>query len=118
MLTRMLIAGAIAAFSIGAAQAGTLTNGVYTPNCPTAPGDAPPFSTKSPDAFNKSAKEVQAWQQSVTAYNDCMKTEVKADQEAIVGTYNTNIKRLSDQISGVNAAQQEAVEALKKKGGK
>ena len=120
MMIRILAVAAIAAFPVAtisvAAQAGTLQNGVWTPNCPAMPGDAPEFSTKSPEAFNKSQKAVQDWQTHVVAYTDCLKGEVKTDQEAVVGTANTNIKKLSDELGSVGAAQQAAVDTLKKKG--
>lgn len=116
MMIRILaVAAAFTALSV-AAQAGTLQNGVWTPNCPAMPGDAPEWSTKSPEAFNKSQKAVQDWQTHVVAYSDCIKGEVKADQEVVVGTANTNIKKLSDQLAGVTASQQTAIDTLKKKG--
>ena len=111
----LAVAAAFAGLSF-AAQAGTLQNGVWTPNCPSVPGDPPEFSTKSPDAFNKSQKLVQDWQSKVIAYNDCLKGETKADQDVIVGTANADIKKLSEQISGLSADQQAAVEKLKKSG--
>ena len=115
MLIRIFAATAIVALS-SVAQAGTLQNGVWTPNCPNVPGDAPEFSTKSPEAFNKSQKLVQTWQSTVIAYNDCMKGEVSADQGIIVGTANANIKKLSDELGGLSAAQATAVDKLKKSG--
>jgi hypothetical protein len=114
MLTRTLaVAAAVVGLAAGA-QAGTLQNGAWTPNCPNVPGEPPEFSTKSPEAFNKSQKLVQEWQSQVIAYNDCIKGEVKADQDTIVGTANNNIKKLSDELSGLGAAQQAAIEKLKK----
>jgi hypothetical protein len=115
MLKYVIAATAFVALST-TAQAGTLQNGVWTPNCPAVPGDPPEFNTKSPEAFNKSQKAVQEWQSGVIAYNDCMKGEVKTDQEIIVGAANSSIKKLSDELSGLSAAQQAAVETLKKKG--
>ncbi len=118
MLTRILAAGAFAALTATAAAAGSLQNGVWTPNCPAAPGEAPTFSSKSPEAYNKSAKAAQEWQAAVKAYADCVGTEAKADQNAVVTGANGMVGKLSDQINALNAASAAAVDALKKKGGK
>ncbi len=115
MLTRFLAAGALALMTTAAAQAGTLQNGTWTPNCPAMPGDAPAFSSKSPEAYNKSAKAAQEWQASAKAYADCLNGEAKADQNAIVSGANANVKKLSDEISALSAASAAAVDALKKK---
>jgi hypothetical protein len=116
MLSRFLAAAAFATLAASAASAGTLQNGVWTPNC-TMPGDAPAFSSKSPEAYNKSAKAAQDWQASAKAYADCLNTEAKTDQQAIVTVANDNVKKLSDQITALNTASAAAVDALKKKGG-
>lgn len=114
MLTRILAAAAFATLSVAAAQAGTLQNGTWVPNC-KAPGDAPAFSAKSPEAYNSSAKAAQAWQADAKAYADCMNAEAKADQNAIITVANDNVKKLSDQITTLNQQSQDAIDKLKKK---
>ena len=116
MFTRILALSALAALSLGTAHAGSLQNGTYTPNC-TDPGNAPAFSSKSPDAYNKSAKEVQAWADSVKAYQTCLQNETKADQGVMIEYANAKIKTLSDQMNGVNTQSQEAMAKLKKQTG-
>jgi hypothetical protein len=115
MLIRLFAAAALATGSV-AAQAGTLQNGVYTVSC-TTPGDPPVFSSKSPDAYNKAGKEAQVWQDAVKAYQTCLQTEVKADQQILIDTANKAIQALSDQITALNAQSQDAMAKLKKASG-
>jgi hypothetical protein len=116
MLTRILAAAAIATLSASAATAGTLQNGAYTTTCP-APGDAPVISSKSPSAYNKSAKEAMAWQTAAKAYADCINGEVKTDQSALISAANDAIKKVSDQMTNLNTENTDALAKLKKGGG-
>jgi hypothetical protein len=115
MLTRILAAAAFATLTAAAAQAGTLQNGTWTPNGCKEPGEAPMPSDKSAEAYNKSAKAMQAWQNAAQAYNECMKTEIKADQDAIINTANASLSRLNDQAKALNAANEAAIAKLKGK---
>jgi hypothetical protein len=115
MLTRFLAVAAFAALTAAAAQAGTLQNGTWTPNGCKEPGDAPMPSDKSPDAYNKSAKAMQAWQTAAQTYNDCMKSEIKGDQDAIINTANASLSHLNDQAKALNAANEAAIAKLKGK---
>ena len=112
MLTRMLAAAALVTLAT-AAQAGTLQNGTYTVNC-ADPGDAPSFSSKSAESFNASVKVVQAWQAKAQEYQNCLNTEIKADQQIMIDSANANVKKLSDKVAALNAQQQAAVDKLKK----
>jgi hypothetical protein len=112
MLTRMIAAAALATLAT-AAQAGTLQNGTYTVNC-TDPGDPPTFSSKSADSFNASVKVVQTWQAKAQEYQNCLNSEIKADQQIMIDAANANVKKLSDKVAALNAAQQAAVDKLKK----
>lgn len=113
MMTRMLAAAALATFATAAAQAGTLQNGTYVTACPE-PGDAPAFSSKTAEAFNASVKLVQAWQAKAQEYQNCLNKEIKSDQQIMIDSANTSVKKLSDQIQALNTGQQAAVEKLKK----
>jgi hypothetical protein len=114
MLKVLFAAAAMTAVSVAAAQAGTLKDGVWTSACPM-PGDAPAFSSKSPEAYNASMKTVQAWQDAAKAYADCLNKEAKEDQGVIVTTANGNVSKLSEQITALNQSSADAVAALKKK---
>ncbi len=113
MLTRFLAVAGFALMTASVAVAGTLQNGVWTPNC-AAPGDAPTISSKSAAAYNSSAKEAQAWQEKVKTYADCLNAEAKADQNAVVATANDTVKKVSEQINALAAQSSAAVEKLKK----
>lgn len=114
MLNRMLAGAALATFATVAAQAGTLQNGTWTANCPS-PGQAPEFSSKSPEAYNASAKVAQDWQQKAKDYADCMNKEAKADQQAVVEGANSAITKINEGLTGMQKQSQEAVDKLKKK---
>ena len=47
-----------------------------------------------------------------------MNTEAKADQGAVVTSANNAVSKLNDQINAMKAANDAAVEKLKKQGGK
>lgn len=118
MFTRILAVAAFATLSVAVAQAGTLQNGTWTPTNCKDPGEAPLLSDKSPEAYNKSAKPVQAWQDAARVYQDCMKDETKADQNAIITAANASLTKLNDQAKAVNdsaAAAQAKLKAGSKK---
>jgi hypothetical protein len=103
-----------AQFSV-AAHAGSLANGTWTPNCPAADPNAPEISSKSPDAYNKSAKAFQTWQANYKAYVECVSGEAKSDQGVIVQTINDDVKKFNDESTAGIAANNAAIDALKKK---
>jgi gas vesicle protein len=115
MMFRILAAAALATLTVGAAHAGTITNGVWAPSGCKVPGEPPAISGKSPEAYNASAKTAQAWQASAKEFADCVNAEAKTDQNAIVSAANDNIGKLSKQIDALNQESNEAVEKLKSK---
>jgi hypothetical protein len=114
MLTRILAAAVFATLSVAAAQAGTLQGDAWTPSaaCKDA-GPPPAISDKSPDAYNKSAKTLQAWQATAQAYASCLQAEAKADQTAVVNGANSAVNKLNDEIKTVQAANEAAIAKLK-----
>jgi hypothetical protein len=116
MLTRILMAGAIATMSFGAAQAGTITNGVWTPSgCGADPGPAPEMNGKSQSTYTASAKEFQAWQDKAKAYVTCLSAEAKTDQAAIIDTDNKAVTAINEGSQKFVADANDAMEKLKKK---
>jgi hypothetical protein len=114
MLARIFAAAAFATLSVAAAQAGTIQGDAWTPSAACKdPGAPPAISDKSPDAYNKSAKPLQAWQASAQAYATCLQGEAKADQQAIVTGANGAVNKLNDEIKGVQAANEAAIAKLK-----
>jgi hypothetical protein len=116
MQIRILAVAAFAALSAVAAQAGSLQNGAWTPSsvC-TSPGDPPAISDKSPDAYNKTGKAVQAWQVGAQNYANCVQSEAKADQGTVVNDANATVTKLSDELKALSAANDAAIAKLKAK---
>jgi hypothetical protein len=110
MLKGFLAAAALVALT-GAAQAGTLQNGVWTANCPD-PGAAPEISGKSAAAYNESGKAAQEWQVKAQAYGQCMSAEAKADSGVIVETTNAKVQTLNNQLQAMNAQSKAALDKL------
>jgi hypothetical protein len=116
MFARLFAAAAFATLSVAAAQAGTLQGDTWTPSTACKdPGPPPAISDKSPDAYNKSAKPLQAWQAAAQAYATCLQGEAKADQTAVVTGANNAVNKLNDEIKGVQAANDAAIAKLKGK---
>jgi len=116
MQTRILAAAAFATLSVAAAQAGTLQNGAWTPSTAcTLPSDPPTISDKSPDAYNKTAKAVQAWQVTAQNYVTCSQSEAKADQNIMINSANAMVTKLSDDLKALSAANDAAIAKLKAK---
>ena len=117
MLIRILAVAAFATFSV-AAQAGTITNGVWAPSsCGTDPGPAPVMDGSTQKSYTSSAKTFQAWQDKAKAYVECMQTEAKADQSAVVDTSNKAITAVNEGSQKFVADANAAMEVLKKKSG-
>jgi hypothetical protein len=115
MFTRLLAVAAFATLS-AAAQAGTIQNGTWASSAACKdPGDAPAISDKSPEAYNKTAKLLQAYQVNAQAYATCVQSEAKADQGAIVDGANGAISKVNDQLKGAIAANDAAIAKLKAK---
>jgi hypothetical protein len=113
MLTRIFTAAAAFAALSVAAQAGTLQGGAWAPSSVCVnPGDAPAISDKSPEAYNKSGKALQAWQATAQAYASCVQAEAKTDQNAVVTGANDVIGKVSDQMKALAAANDAAIAKL------
>jgi len=116
MQIRILAVAAFATLSAAAAQAGTLQSGAWTPSTAcTSPGDPPEISDKSPDAYNKTGKAVQAWQVTAQNFANCVQTEAKADQNSVVNDANAMVTKLSDELKALSAANDAAIAKLKAK---
>jgi len=114
MLSRILAAAAFATLSAAAAQAGTLQGDQWTPSSACKdPGTPPTISDKSPDAYNKSVKNVPEWQAAYNAYGQCLNSEAKADQNAIVSSANAIAKKLNDEGNALKEQSDAAIAKLK-----
>jgi hypothetical protein len=113
MLSRLIAAAAFATLAVGTAQAGTITNGVWTPNCPDNPGPAPTMDGHSSASYTKSTKDYQAWQDKAAPYQTCINNEAKADQSAVIDGANKIMGVLVDSSKAFKEAADAAVEKLK-----
>jgi hypothetical protein len=115
MLIRTFAAAALATLATASAQAGTIQNGAWTPSSTCVdPGEVPHFSSKSPDAYNKSAKIAADWQGKAKTYADCVSADAKADQQAVITGANGAIAKINDGLNAMKDESQAAVEKLKK----
>jgi hypothetical protein len=113
MLTRIFAAAAFATLTVGAAQAGTISSGVWTPSCPNNPGAAPVMDGHNQASYTKSAKDYQAWADKAQAYQQCVSNEAKADQNAVVEGANKTLTQLNDGAKAFKEAADAAMEKLK-----
>ena len=81
----------VATASVG--TAGTITNGTWSPSgCGTVPA-VPVIEQRSVDAYNKSVKAINEWQQKANAYNSCVINEANTDNALIAKTANEEQSR-------------------------
>ena len=86
MTQRTFFLGLIMIMTASVAMAGTLINGAWAPTgCGIEPV-APVVEQSSVDAYNKSVKAINEWQQKTNAYNTCLINEANADNALIVKT--------------------------------
>jgi hypothetical protein len=93
------------------AYAGNLSNGQWQPAQCGPKSPVPPFNTQSADDYNKSLKEVMAWQSKTQEYYNCLVKEANADNETISKSANTAQDEFSNEV---NKIQKEAEEAKAK----
>lgn len=89
--------------SVSAGTAGTITNGTWAPSaCGTEPV-VPVIEQSSVDAYNKSVKAINEWQQKANAYNTCLINEANADNALIAKAANEAQSRLRSTFEKVKA---------------
>lgn len=83
MIQRTFFTAVIMLATVSAGTAGTITNGTWSPSaCGTEPV-VPVIAQGSVDAYNKSVKAINEWQQKANAYNTCLINEANADNALI-----------------------------------
>jgi hypothetical protein len=94
MIQRTFFTVTILLATISVSTAGTITNEVWSPSgCGIEPS-APITEQDSIDAYNKSIKAINDWQQKIQAFNECMIKEANADNALITKTANNQQSRL------------------------
>ena len=58
---------------------------------------------------------MQAWQVTAQNFANCVQSEAKADQNAVVNDANAMVTKLSDQLKALAAANDAAIAKLKAK---
>ncbi|MFZ2168034.1 MAG: hypothetical protein WAW61_00190 [Methylococcaceae bacterium] len=80
--------------TVSAGTAGTITNETWSPSaCGTEPV-VPVIEQGSVDAYNKSVKAINEWQQKANAYSTCLINEANADNALIAKIANEEQSRL------------------------
>ncbi len=103
MIQKTLFTAGIIVATITAGTAGTIIDGAWSPSdCATAPM-VPVIDKSSVDAYNKSVKAINEWQQKANTYNTCLINEANADNALIAKTANNEQSRLRAAIEKIKA---------------
>lgn len=85
------------------ANAGVLENGGWSPSGCGAMPETPVIDSSSVDAFNKSIGAINAWQEQIQVYHDCMVKEANADSAAINQGATAEQARINEAVEKVNS---------------
>ncbi len=105
MLTKIFAAaGAALLLLLGQAQAGTLTNGAWTPSgCGHEP-TAPNIDTSNEKAFNASLDADEDFEKKYVDYASCAVKEANADQNAVASSANAIQQKRQDTTGKLKTA--------------
>ncbi|HEV2675595.1 MAG TPA: hypothetical protein VGV37_13710 [Aliidongia sp.] len=102
----------IFALAGGAAEAGTLRNGTWTPTgCGTEP-TPPAINGSGRAAYEASVKEANAYQQAAKQYEDCYFNEAQADNHAIGGALSDHQHEVQARFDKLSADSKAAANRL------
>jgi hypothetical protein len=114
MIKKLFCTAAMMLFAISG-TAGTITNGIWTPNsCGTEPA-VPVIEQGSVDVYNQSVKAINDWQQKANAYNGCVIKEANADNSLIANAANIEQAKFKSTIEKIQAETAAAKAKLDKK---
>jgi hypothetical protein len=100
--------------SISAGMAGTIANGVWSPDgCGVEPA-VPAIDQSNVDAYNSSVRAINDWQQKANAYNSCLIKEANADNALIAKTANDEQARFRAAIEKIKTETDVAKAKLDK----
>lgn len=101
MKQRTFFTALIMGATVSVGTAGTITNGTWSPSaCGTEPL-VPVIDQSSIDAYNRSVKAINEWQQKANSYNTCLINEANADNALIAKTANEEQSRLRTTIEKI-----------------
>ncbi|SEO52200.1 hypothetical protein [Nitrosovibrio sp. Nv6] len=96
------LAASIAVITTFTANAGILENGKWSPSGCGGMPEAPVIDSSSAEAFNQSIGTLNAWQEKIQAYHDCMVKEANADSSAINQDATAEQARINEAVEKMN----------------
>jgi hypothetical protein len=115
MLQKLFFIAVIMAATASVGTAGTITNGTWSPSgCATEPV-VPVIVQGSVDAYNKSVKAINEWQQKANTFNTCLINEANADNALIAKTANKEKSRFLTAIDKIKTDTDAAKAKLENK---
>jgi hypothetical protein len=115
MTQRTFFLGLIMIMASSVVLAGTITNGAWAPTGCGTETVAPVVDQSSVDAYNKSVKAINEWQQKTNAYNTCLINEANADNALIVKTAQEEQRRFHAAIQKIQIDTDAAKAKLDRK---
>jgi hypothetical protein len=107
MIRRMLFTATIMLTAVSG-TAGTITNGIWSPNGCGAEPKPPVIEQSSVDAYNQSIKAINEWQQKANTYNTCLINEANKDNALIAKAANDEQDRFHALIEKIKSATDKA----------
>ncbi|SOD41704.1 hypothetical protein [Nitrosovibrio sp. Nv4] len=98
----ILLVASTALITTFAVNAGVLEGGKWSPSGCGAMPEAPVIDSSSADAFNRSIGTLNAWQEKIQAYHDCMVKEANADSSAINQAATAEQARINNAVEKMN----------------
>lgn len=103
MLQKTIIAVAVLSSAASMATAGTISKGTWSPAACGSKPAAPAIDQSTVDAYNKSVKAINDWQQKANDYNSCLINEANADNALIAKTANDEQNQLRETMDKIKA---------------
>ena len=97
-------------------NAGTLVGNTWKPSdaCGVKP-EVPVVNDKDADAYNKSVKAINEWQQKASIYYDCLVKEANIDNGIIADTANRELAVYKQAVESISANANAAKQKLDKR---
>ena len=110
-MKRFLTPTAIWLFAAISVQAGTLSSTDWKPTGCGEKVPAPVVNTKSVDDYNKSIKDINAWQKKAQDYYSCVVNEANTDNQLIANSANAAQDEFKQEVQRI---QKEATDGKTK----
>jgi hypothetical protein len=109
MKQRSFLTAVLFTATVSVCSAGTITKGVWTPS-PACGSEPTPIAVNQTtvDAYNKSVKQINDWQQKLSNYSACVVKEANEDNAAIAKAANDKQAKLQAMSDKVHADTEAA----------